>query len=309
VLIVVAIGGNARLRRDEPADISVQRAHLKVAAEGVAQVVRRNRVVLTHGNGPQIGLLALESETRAGLPGAPLDGLSAESEGMVGYLIEQELGGRLPHHRLATLLTQVVVDAADIAFSQPTKPVGPVYSEARARRLAVERGWVVGRESGGWRRVVASPEPLRIIEVEAIRTLVEHDVVVTCAGGGGIPVVDDGKGPLRGVEAVIDKDLAAALLARELRADALVLLTDVDGVYEGWGGPAAVRLGEVTPRELRRLRLPAGTMGPKAEAACRFVESGGRYAAIGTLEAAAAVAAGGAGTVVRAAASAVTARS
>ena len=298
-VVVVALGGNALLRRGEPLDADVQRANVKVAAEAIAAIAREHRVVLTHGNGPQVGLLALQNEAYADVSPYPLDVLDAESEGMVGYLLEQELGRHLHRDRLATLLTQVIVDAHDPAFQEPSKFVGPVYDETTARRLAHARDWSIARDGDGWRRVVPSPEPRRIVELETIRILVEHDVVVTCVGGGGIPVVADGCGGLRGVEAVIDKDLAAALLANELHAHALVMLTDVDGVYEHWGHPDARLLRDESPARLRAMGLPAGSMGRKAEAACRFVDAGGAFAAIGSLDRAAAIARGEAGTVVR----------
>ncbi|MGH9085381.1 MAG: carbamate kinase [Acidimicrobiales bacterium] len=299
MLVVIALGGNALLRRGEPLDASVQRANVKVAAEAVAEVAADHRIVLTHGNGPQVGLLALQSAACAGVAPYPLDVLDAESEGMVGYLVEQELGRHVPRRRLATLLNQVVVDADDPAFDNPTKPVGPVYSTAEAWRLASLHGWDVAPDGdgGGWRRVVPSPEPKTIVELDAVRILVEHDLLVTCVGGGGIPVVADGDG-LRGVEAVIDKDISAALLATELDADALLLLTDVDAVYRGWGSPEQSAIRRATPAELRALDAAAGSMGPKIEAACRFVEAGGRIAAIGALDEGAAMLRGEAGTVV-----------
>jgi carbamate kinase len=300
MLVVVGLGGNALLRRGQPLDVAVQRANVKVAAEAVAAIAQRHRVVLTHGNGPQVGLLALQSEAYLEVQPYPLDVLDAESEGMVGYLIEQELGRHLPRERLATLLTQVLVDPHDPAFKHPTKPVGPMYDDVQASRLAAARGWDVRRDGDGWRRVVPSPEPKRIVELETVRLLVDHGVTVICAGGGGIPVVPDGLDGLRGIEAVIDKDLSASLLASSVDADALLLLTDVAGVYEGWGRGHARLLRETTVEELRGLDdLPAGSMGPKVEAACRFVEAGGRLAGIGALSSAPAILAGEAGTVVR----------
>jgi carbamate kinase len=239
--------------------------------------------------------LALQNEACPDVHGYPLDVLGAETEGMVGYLLEQELGRFLPREHLATLLTQVVVDVDDPAFSHPTKFVGPVYSAAEAHRLADERRWIVAPDGDKWRRVVPSPEPRRIVELDTIRTLVDHGDTVICAGGGGIPVVADQCG-LRGVEAVIDKDLAAALLATELRADALVLLTDVEGVYDEYGTARSRLIRRTTVEELRSLRLPSGSMGPKVEAICRFVECGGRLGAIGSLADAAAILRGDAGT-------------
>lgn len=300
MLVVVALGGNALLRRGEPLDAVTQRSNAKVAAEAVAGVARTHRVVLTHGNGPQVGLLALQNEAEGSGPRFPLDVLDAETEGMVGYVLEQELGRHLPRAKLATLLTQVIVDPDDRAFDHPTKPIGPAYDRDDAHALARERGWTVARDGDLWRRVVPSPEPRRIVEVETIRLLVDHGITVTCAGGGGIPVAPDGTGGLRGVEAVIDKDLSAALLATELGADALVLLTDVDAVYEGWGTPTQRAVGATTVADLRSLDLPTGSMGPKVEAICRFVEAGGRLGAIGALADAARIVQGRAGTLVRA---------
>jgi carbamate kinase len=299
MLVVIALGGNALLQRGQPMDAGTQRANLKVAAAAIADIADDHRVVVTHGNGPQVGLLALQNEAYEGVDAYPLDVLDAESEGMVGYLLEQELGHHLPPGRLATLLTQVVVDLDDPAFRHPTKPIGPVYDEAAARQLATERGWTVRPDGDVWRRVVPSPKPRRIVEIETIRLLVQHGIVVTCAGGGGIPVASTGDGGVRGVEAVIDKDLAAALLAAELQADALLLLTDVDGVYEHWGHPEQLLLRDPTIERLREITAPAGSMGPKIEAICRFVETGGSLGAIGSLGNAAEMLAGTAGTALR----------
>ena len=299
MLVVVALGGNALLRRGEPLDATVQRANLQIAAEAVAAIAREHQVVLTHGNGPQVGLLALQNEAYKVVDGYPLDVLDAETEGMVGYLLEQELGRHLPRERLATLLTQVLVDPEDPAFSNPTKFVGPVYEARDARFLAHERGWSVAPDGDDWRRVVPSPEPRRIVELDTIRLLVEHGVTVTCAGGGGIPVVADGAGGLRGIEGVIDKDLAAALLATDLGADALLLLTDVEAVFADWGTPEERPIRDTTPEALAELDLPPGSMGPKVDAVCRFVNAGGRLGAIGALAQAAEVLRGTAGTIVR----------
>ena len=294
--IVVALGGNALLRRGEPLDAAVQRANVKVAAEAIAEVAADHDVVVTHGNGPQVGLLALQNEAYRETAPYPLDVLGAESEGMVGYLLEQELGHHLPPSRLVTLLTQVVVAADDPAFAHPTKPVGPVYDEATAKRLAAERGWTVAQDGASWRRVVPSPEPRAVVELETIRLLVDEGVTVICTGGGGIPVVDDGHGGLTGVEAVIDKDRSAALLATSLGAEALVLLTDVPAVVAGWGTPDARPLGATTVAELRSFAFAPGSMGPKVDAVCRFVEAGGRLGAIGALEDLPEILAGRAGT-------------
>ena len=241
----------------------------------------------------------MQAEAYAEVAPYPLDVLGAESEGMVGYLIEQGLRNRLPGREAATLLTQVVVEQDDPAFGEPTKPIGPVYEPGEARRLAGERGWRVERDGQVWRRVVASPEPLRVVELSAIRLLVESGTIVICAGGGGVPVIEDCDGRLDGAEAVIDKDLAAALLARQLEADALLLLTDVDAIELDFGTPAARPLGETTPTQLRSLNLPPGSMGPKAEAAARFIEGGGKLASVCSVAHAAEALAGEAGTLVR----------
>jgi carbamate kinase len=298
VRLVVALGGNALLRPGEPPEVEVQRANLRGAARAIAPLARDHELVLTHGNGPQIGWLALHAEAASTRPD-PLDVLGAESEALIGYLVEQELAPLLPGREIATLVTLVEVDAADRAFATPTKPIGPRYPEAAARAIARERGWQIAPVEGGFRRVVPSPEPRRIRELGVIRKLAQSGVVVVCAGGGGIPVVTTEAGALRGVEAVIDKDLTAALLATELGADALLLLTDVAAVYEDWPRPCERAIRDATPADLRARAFAAGSMGPKVEAACRFVERGGRLAAIGALDAAACLLAGTAGTIVR----------
>jgi carbamate kinase len=292
--VVVALGGNALLRRGESPDVALQRQNVEVAATALAAIARDRRLVLTHGNGPQVGVLALQSE--ASSTPSPLDVLGAETEGMIGYLIEQALGNRLPGRPLATLLTQVIVSADDPAFGAPTKPIGPIYAEAEARRLAAERGWTVAPDGRSFRRVVASPKPLEIVELATIGLLLDAGVTVVCAGGGGVPVVADAAGRLHGVEAVIDKDLSAALLAERLGASMLVMLTDVASVQRGFGTPDAEPIREIDPVGLRSLRFAPGSMGPKVEAACRFVEATGGRAAIGSLAEAEAVAGGGSGT-------------
>jgi carbamate kinase len=294
--VVVALGGNALIRRGERAEAATQRANIVRAVRAVAAVARRHEVVVTHGNGPQVGLLALQAEAYRDVAPYPLDVLGAESEGMIGYLLEQELMNALPGRPVATLLTQVSVDAADPAFGQPSKPIGPVYDEPEAKRLAAERGWAVAPDGGGVRRVVASPEPRAILELATIRLLIAAGVLVVCAGGGGIPVTISPDGAIHGVEAVVDKDRAAALLAEQLDADALLLLTDVPRVVAGWGTAAAVELESATPAQLRDLPFAAGSMGPKVEAASRFVERTGGRAAIGALDDAEAILAGRAGT-------------
>jgi carbamate kinase len=281
--IVAALGGNALLRRSESAEIEAQRHNVEIAVQAIAELAGDHELVVTHGNGPQVGLLSLQAESSEEVAPYPLDVLGAESEGMIGYLLEQQLGNTLPGRHVATLLTQVVVNGDDPAFSEPTKPIGPVYGRAAAERLAEDRDWTIAPDGDGFRRVVPSPEPQALVEISTIRLLIESGVLVVCVGGGGIPVVCESDGRLRGVEAVIDKDLAAAVLAREIDADSLLLLTDVDAVYRDWGAERASPIGEAPARELRSLALPAGSMRPKVEAACRFREETGGLAAIGAL--------------------------
>ena len=298
--MIVALGGNALLRRGEAADAATQRRNVAAAVAAVAEVAREHEVVVTHGNGPQVGLLALQSEAYADVAAYPLDVLGAESEGMIGYLLEQGLENELPGRPVATLLTQVLVDRDDPAFDTPTKPIGPLYEREAAERLRTEQGWSIGPDGDRYRRVVPSPEPRGIVELATIRILLDASVIVVCVGGGGIPVVADDNGLLAGVEAVIDKDLAAALLASELEAEALLLLTDVPAVEEGWGTPAARQLIECSATELRGMDWDPGSMGPKIQAACRFAEHRGGMAAIGSLEDAAAILRGERGTRVTA---------
>lgn len=282
--IVIALGGNAILQRGQPMTADNQRANIRAAAERIAAIVPGNEIVIAHGNGPQVGLLALQAAAYQDVAPYPLDVLGAQTEAMIGYVIEQELGNLLPAEQpLATVLTMIEVDRNDPAFANPTKPIGPVYDAATAEHLAATHGWSIAPDGDKFRRVVASPKPKRIFEIGPIRTLVRDGTIVICAGGGGIPTMYDEDGRLRGVEAVIDKDLASALLARQLEADLLVIATDVDGVYTDWGTPAQKRVGRTTPEELERLDLPAGSMGPKVEAACGFARATGREAVIGAL--------------------------
>lgn len=293
--VVIALGGNAIAQRGDRLDASTQRQRVAEAVSALADIARAHDVVITHGNGPQIGLLAMQAHAHGAVDPYPLDVLGAETEGQIGYLLESELSGIFPDSAVATLLTQVEVDPHDPAFDAPSKPVGPGLEEPAARELEKRLGWQFApTPDGRLRRVVPSPEPLRIRELVAIQLLVEAGVLVVCAGGGGVPVVRNDLGAPVGVEAVVDKDLTSALLATQLRADWLLLLTDVAGVYARWpsdGEPIAV----ASASRLRALELDAGSMGPKAEAACRFVEQGGR-AAIGRLEDARRVLAGSAGT-------------
>jgi carbamate kinase len=303
--VVVALGGNALLKRGQPMTADAQRANVKTAAESLAPVAREHELVLAHGNGPQVGLLALQASAYKEVEAYPLDVLGAQTEGMIGYMIEQELGNLLPFEKpFATILTMVEVDPDDPAFRNPTKFVGPVYEKADADRLARNKGWVVKQDGDKWRRVVPSPLPKRIFEIRPVKWLLEKGTVVICAGGGGIPTMylPDGTRTLVGVEAVIDKDLSSELLARELDADLFVIATDVDGVYVNWGTPDQRKLERLTPAELRAYKFPAGSMGPKVEAACQFVEKTGKRAAIGSLEEIEQIVAGEAGTNVVAAA-------
>jgi carbamate kinase len=297
-LAVIALGGNALLRRGEPAEASHQQANVRSAARSIAALQGTHRLVVTHGNGPQVGLLALQAEAYDDVKPYPLDVLGAETEGMIGYLLDQALLNELPAgSRVATLLTQTVVDPADPAFAVPSKPIGPVYEPEAGERLAAERGWTVRPDGAHVRRVVASPQPIGIVEIETIRLLLDAGVLVVCAGGGGIPVVFTPTG-LAGVEAVVDKDLSAALLAEKIGADVLLMLTDVAEVQSGWGTPDAHPIRHASPAELRELDFAAGSMGPKVEAACRFVERTGGRAGIGRLDEAAEILRGEAGTTV-----------
>jgi carbamate kinase len=293
--LVVALGGNALLRRGEPAEAETQRRNVRVAASALAALASEHELILTHGNGPQVGLLALEADAYKAVTPYPLDVLGAESQGMIGYLLAQALQNELPDREVAVLLTQVLVDRADPAFDHPSKPIGPVYGEEQARGLAADHGWTVARDGRWFRRVVPSPQPREIVELASVERLLAAGAVVICAGGGGIPVVAEGR-RRRGVEAVIDKDLTAALLAECLEADRLLMLTDVPFVERDWGTEAATPITSAHPSELRGLSFAAGSMGPKIEAACRFVEHTGRNAAIGALAELAAVAHGEAGT-------------
>jgi len=299
--VVVALGGNALLKRGEPMTAEAQRGNVRTAAPALASVAGRHQLVLSHGNGPQVGLLALQAAAYTEVEAYPLDVLGAQTEGMIGYVLEQELGNLMPVEvPFATILTMVEVDPADPAFKDPTKFVGPVYDKAQADRLAADKGWVFKPDGDRWRRVVPSPEPRRIFEIRPIRWLLDKDVVVICAGGGGVPTMylPDGDRTLTGVEAVIDKDLATELLAREVGADLFIMATDVDGVYTGWGTAEQRKLDRVTPSELRELPFAAGSMGPKVEAAVRFVEATGNRAAIGGLHEIEAIVDGHAGTQV-----------
>jgi carbamate kinase len=297
--IVIALGGNALLRRSDPMTTEVQRRNVKVAAQAIAPLAGDHSVVVVHGNGPQVGLLSLQAESYRDVEPYPLDVLDAGTQGMIGYLIQQELRNLLPPQiQVATVLTMITVDPEDPAFSHPTKFVGPVYHKDAADELGAKKGWSFRLDGTAWRRVVPSPEPRQILEILPISWLLERETVVICAGGGGIPAArpSSGSGELIGVEAVIDKDLASELLAEDVAADLFLMVTDVDGVYVGWGTPEQRRLDLVTPGELAGYEFAAGSMGPKVEAASRFVTKTGRRAAIGSLSDIAGIVAGNAGT-------------
>ncbi|NNE82135.1 MAG: carbamate kinase [Silicimonas sp.] len=277
--IVVALGGNALSERGETLTAERQRASIRIAARALAALLEAgHEVVITHGNGPQVGYLAMQSS------GFPLDILGAETDGMIGYVLQQELDNEYaPDVEYATLLTQIEVDPKDPAFQKPTKFIGPVYTEEVAARLSAEHGWTIGKDGAHFRRTVPSPRPRRILEIDVIKLLLDQGVVVICAGGGGIPVVQKEDGTMIGVEAVIDKDHSSGLLARDIEADAFLMLTDVEGVFSGWGTPDQKRIDRATPEELRQMDFPAGSMGPKIDAACEFAEATGGFAAIGRL--------------------------
>jgi carbamate kinase len=299
--IVVALGGNALLKRGEPMNAEVQRANVRVAAQALAPVAMEHQLVISHGNGPQVGLLALQGAAYHAVEAYPLDVLGAETEGMIGYMIEQELGNLLPFEvPFATLLTMVEVNADDPGFQNPTKFVGPIYEKVEADRLAAEKSWVVKQDGDKWRRVVPSPVPQRIFEIRPVKWLLDHGTIVICAGGGGIPTmyVQGADRKLAGVEAVIDKDLCSELLARELSADLLVMLTDADAVYADWGKPTQRPIRRTSPDALSGISFAAGSMGPKVEAACRFAAVTGKRAAIGALSDLNLIIAGEAGTTV-----------
>jgi len=302
--IVVALGGNALLRRGQELTADNQRANARAACHALAPLAIDHELVVSHGNGPQVGLLALQGAAYTAVDAYPLDILGAQTEGMIGYLIQQELGNELPYEmRIVSLLTLVEVDGADPAFKRPTKPIGPMYTKEECEKIGGEKGWTFKRDANGYRRVVPSPAPKRIFGLEPLEWLLEDGCVVVCAGGGGVPVVyTDEPAPagrrLTGVEAVIDKDLASALLAVDLHADALLIVTDVDAVYSDWGTDHAAAIRRAAPQALAASEFAEGSMGPKVRAACIFVEETGGLAAIGSIDDTHALLRGEAGTVV-----------
>ncbi|UPR35573.1 carbamate kinase [Vibrio cyclitrophicus] len=281
--VVVALGGNALLRRGEPLEADVQRRNIETAVKTISEIAKVYNVVLVHGNGPQVGLLALQGLEYKKVNPYPLDVLGSETQGMIGYMLMQEFKNYLPNRNISCMLTQMTVDPNDPAFADPTKPIGPIYEEAEARELAEKFHWIVKPDGQHFRRVVPSPRPTGIVEHEAITQLIDAGHLVICTGGGGIPVKKE-NGKLVGVEAVIDKDMSAAFLAKQLDADALLILTDADAVYLDWGKPTQHALRSTTPSELAMFEFDAGSMGPKIEASCEFIQQGGKVVGIGALE-------------------------
>ena len=281
--VVVALGGNALLRRGEPLEADVQRRNIETAVKTISEIAKVYNVVLVHGNGPQVGLLALQGLECKKVNPYPLDVLGSETQGMIGYMLMQEFKNYLPNRNISCMLTQLTVDPNDPAFADPTKPIGPIYEEAEARELAEKFHWIVKPDGQHFRRVVPSPRPTGIVEHDAITQLIDAGHLVICTGGGGIPVKKE-NGKLVGVEAVIDKDMSAAFLAKQLDADALLILTDADAVYLDWGKPTQHALRSTTPSELAKFTFDAGSMGPKIEASCEFIQQGGKVVGIGALE-------------------------
>lgn len=297
--IVVALGGNALLKRGQKPDNDVQEQNVATAVTALAPLAAEHELVITHGNGPQVGVLALQSASDPHLTTPyPFDVLGAQTQGMIGYWLLQAMQNSLPGRQVAAIINQTLVEVNDPAFSNPAKFVGEVYSEQEAQRLAETRGWTVKADGEKWRRVVGSPTPQRVVETRLIRLLLNSGAVVVCAGGGGVPVIRNEEGKLEGVEAVVDKDLTTSVLAEALEADVLMVLTDVAHVQRGFGTPEAEPILRATPAALQREDFPAGSMGPKVNAVCRFVELTGDMAAIGRLEDATAILRGEAGTIV-----------
>ena len=282
--IVIALGGNALLRRGEPLTAENQRQNVRIACEQIAKVWPNNELVIAHGNGPQVGLLALQGAAYTDVPTYPLDVLGAESVGMIGYMIQQELGNLVPFEvPFATLLSQVEVDINDPAFKNPTKPIGPLYTKEEAERLAKEKNWSIAQDGDKYRRVVPSPLPKRIFEIRPVKWLLEKGSIVICAGGGGIPTYYDENHNLQGVEAVIDKDLCSALLAENLDADLFIIATDVSATFVDWGKPTQKAISVASPEAISELGFAAGSMGPKVQAAINFAKQTGKDAVIGSL--------------------------
>jgi carbamate kinase len=307
MLIVIALGGNALLQRGEPLEASLQKANVKITGRAIAELAKEHQVVICHGNGPQVGLLALQNDAYKAVKPYPLDVLDAESQGMIGYLIQQEVGNNLPEKPVVTLLTQIEVDKKDAAFGDPSKPIGPVYNtKEEAEKVGKERGWDMAPDGKYFRRVVPSPQPQEIVELPLARQLLDQGTTVIFGGGGGIPVVRQNDGTLEGVEAVIDKDNTASLIAEKLGADMLIILSDVDAVYTDWGTADQKSIMTASPDILRKMDFARGSMGPKIHASCRFVENTNKTAAIGKLSDVLSIVDGDAGTSIQAAADGIT---
>lgn len=296
MLIVIALGGNALLQRGQPLEAHLQLENIKVTAKAIAKLAAKHQIVICHGNGPQVGLLVLQNEAYTKVSPYPLDVLDAESQGMIGYLIQQEVRNELSNKSVTTLLTQIVVDANDPAFKDPSKPIGPVYDKTEADEMIKTRGWQMAADNQYYRRVVPSPQPKEIVELRDVHALLELGSIVICGGGGGIPVVRKKDGRLEGVEAVIDKDNTASLIAEKLGADALMILTDVESVYTNWGKPSQKAIKAISPTHLNDMDFARGSMGPKIKASSRFALKTGKFAAIGKLDDAADILSHKAGT-------------
>jgi carbamate kinase len=297
--VVIALGGNALIRRGEKAEASTQIKNVEIAAKSIANVAKDNQVILTHGNGPQVGLLALQADAYKDVTPYPLDILGAETQGMIGYMMDQALENLMPNKKIAVIVTQIEVDPKDPAFQNPAKPVGPVYDKETAEKLAAEKGWSIAPDGKYFRRVVPSPLPKEIVEKRTVNLLVENDVLVVCGGGGGIPVMLE-NGQLKGIEAVIDKDRSAALLASETKADSLLILTDAPAVATDFGNPDSKDIKVASPEFMRSFNFAAGSMGPKVEAACAFAEKNPEgFAGIGALADAKDIIDGNKGTIIK----------
>ncbi|MTD27037.1 carbamate kinase [Erwinia sorbitola] len=295
--LVIALGGNALLPRGAVLSAENQYQSIALIAGAIGRLAKKYRIAIVHGNGPQVGLLALQNLAYRDVPPYPLDILVAETQGMIGYMLAQQLTALDPEQPVSTLLTRVQVDGNDPAYQEPGKYIGPVYQPEQQQELEKKYGWSMKLDGKYLRRVVPSPEPKKIIDIDAIKLLLDSNHIVICNGGGGVPVMNTDKG-LTGSEAVIDKDLASALLAESLNADHLVILTDADAVYQHWGTPRQQAIRSATTQELAPMAVADGAMGPKIMAVSRFVERSGKVAHIGALQDIDAVLAGTAGTLI-----------
>ncbi|MFV8906284.1 MULTISPECIES: carbamate kinase [Serratia] len=295
--LVIALGGNALLKRGAVLSAENQYQSIALIADAIGKLAKKYRIAIVHGNGPQVGLLALQNLAYRDVPPYPLDILVAESQGMIGYMLAQQLGAFHPAQPVSTLLTRVLVDSEDPAYREPSKFIGPVYEPQQQAELEQKYGWSMKLDGKYLRRVVPSPEPKKIVDIEAINLLLAKNHIVICNGGGGVPMVASAQGMI-GSEAVIDKDLASALLAEALDADHLVILTDADAVYQHWGTPQQKAIRSATPQELAPMAVADGSMGPKIMAVSRFVQRSGKVAHIGALQDIESVLAGTAGTLI-----------